>query len=177
MTYTRTRQQRRQERRRLNKKVVSQAKGKTSQIIMDAEGAERLENYTLNSRYPATVLFCVKFDNTSTLQDYIHSCQAGAETFTESPEPQWIVLIKSDSQTALPAPKRDLMKIGTRIVKKRLPEKVCLFLEVTQQEFDEAQGVEKHIAEFIRRFGEMPEDAGFPDWMHAYVYREIDRDL
>ena len=169
-----TRQQRRKARRTANKQIVSEAKQLHIQRMMDAHGTETLANYQLKSKAPALLLFCMPIEADTTLDDWIYACRDIAETLTDDKTPKWCVLIRKDDTTPLPAPRREMMKICTRLFRKVVPKKPCLFLEMTQAEFD-AGAVGKQVMEFMCRFAELPEkrEGPIPDWMHEYLFMEV----
>ena len=169
---TPTRQQRRKTRRKENKKIVAESQRYATRRKMDESGKQTLDNYRIGSKYPAILLHGMRFDETSTLQDYIYFCHETAESFDNTDTPQWILLVRSEADTPLPAEKRKLMKIGTRIFRKSAPKRPFLFLELTQAEV-KANKAERQIAEFIFRCADLPEETGdLPGWLSDYIYRE-----
>lgn len=167
-----TRQQRRSQRRKQNKAVVRESRKLIVKRMSDTKGKEQLENYKLNSKYPAVLLSVVVFDKTTKMDEYLHCCHEWAEALDDNDAPKWIILVKETDETPLPAPKRELMKICTRIFKKVAPRKPCLFLEMTQAEFNNG-ATDTQISAFIRKFNDIYEGDEFPDWLHEHVYREI----
>ena len=166
-----TRQQRRAERRKQNKAVVRASRKLAVQRMSNEEGKAALANYKLSSKDPATLLACTVFTEDTKIDEFIHVCHEWAETLDNNNIPKWIIFIKETAETPLPAPKRELMKICTRIFKKAAPQKPCLFLDMTQEEFDNGN-VGTRIYDFIVRFNDIYEGDEFPDWLHGYIYKE-----
>ena len=168
-------QQRRHEKRKKNKAIVRESRQQVVQRMTDERGQKALAEYQLSSKNSAVLLFCHVFDDTSKLDEYIQGCRECADTLLDDDRPKWIVFIKKTTDTLLPAPKQELMKICTRLFRKVAPHKPCLFLEMTEYEFENG-GVDRQINEFILRFNEVPEEGEFPDWLRNFIYKETPTD-
>lgn len=157
-----TRQQLRKQQRTRNKELRT--------------GQASLKRYRLNSKYPAVMMNVFTFKKDTTLHAFIQTAHEAAEGIQDTYEPKWVLLVRETPDTQLPAEKREIMKICTRIFKKHAPRRPFLFLDITQAEF-ENDVYRERIWEFLEKFSEVPEDAEFPDWMHEYIYREKGKNI
>ena len=164
-----TRQQRRKNTRKFNKSVTQEGKSLLGQKLMDEESKKNLEKYKLSNQYPAVMPFCIVFTEENDLSDYIFSCKEGAEAFTDNTQPKIIMLIR-EIGVKLPAPKQEMMKIGTRIFKKKAPERTYIFLEAKGTQ--ENANILGAIQDFLKKIGEVPENAPPPKWISEYIYEE-----
>lgn len=136
--------------------------------MLDEDGAARFKEYTTSSKDTAIMPICLDFDAKNDVSDYIFGIRESAEAIHDSDQPQFIVLIREPG-VSLPAPKRELMKIGTRILKKHAPNRTYIFLECEgTQESNDILGA---ISFFLSRLGAAPED-GPKDWLEEYIYSE-----
>ena len=164
-----TRQQRRKKNREFNKRVMKEGKTILGQQLLDKDAKKRLEEYTPSNENPAIMPFCIVLEKEHDLNDYIHSCKAGAEAFLNNSQPKIIIFIR-EKGVELPAPKQELMKIGTRIFNKKAPDRTYIFIEAegTQDTAD----ISKPIYSFLKRIGEVPEGEPPPKWLSEYIYSE-----
>ena len=164
-----TRQQRRKNQREFNKKLVKEGTSLLGRRLMDKEAKAEMEQYKPSSEHPAIMPFCIVFREKTHVTDYVQSCRAGAETFLDNDQPKIIILIREPHDIELPAPKKELMKIGTRIFRKYAPDRTYIFIEA---EGTEQEHLLKQIGNFLRRLPEIPDDGPQPEWLWEYVHRE-----
>lgn len=161
-----TRQQRRKDKRDFNKKIQQEGRSLLARRLLGPDGRSEFDEYTASSSNTAVMPFCMVFNEDHDLNDYAFCCREGAEAILDSNQPKFIILIKENG-VELPAPKWEMMKIGTRIFNKKAPNRTYIFLEV-----EEEAGARGAIGEFLSRLGAVPEDEMPPEWLSEYIYRE-----
>ena len=168
MTKKLTRQQRRKNRREFNKTLAKEGKTVIGKRMLDDAARKEFEDYKPSSSDTAVMPFCMVFNQDSDLNDYIHSCKEGAEVFLNNDQPKIIIFIR-EKDCELPATKKEMMKIGTRIFYKKAPHRVYIFLECegSNEDYD----IIPPIREFFDKLGKAPED-GPQDWLSEYIFRE-----
>ncbi len=164
-----TRQQRRKNTRDFNKKIQQEGRSLLGRRLLEPGKKVEFEAYTPSSDSPAIMPFCIAFNKEHDINDYTLCCRDGAEAFLDNDQPKIIVLIKEPG-VELPAPKAEMMKIGTRIFNKHAPNRTYIFIETegTPEDADVAGA----IGFFLGRLAEVPEDAPPPEWLSEYIYRE-----
>lgn len=164
-----TRQQRRQNRRKFNKRVEKEGKTLIGRRLLDPRGKAELERYRTSSDKLCIMPFCIAFEKEHDIGDYVFCCREGAETMLDTDQPKIIVLVTAPG-VELPAPKQEMMKIGTRIFKKKAPHRTYIFIEAegTKEDAD----ISGAIGFFLSRLGAAPEDEMPPKWLSEYVYME-----
>ena len=96
--------------------------------MMSENSKKDFEEYKPSNEHPAVMPFCIAFTEENDLNDYLLYCREGTETFSDNAQPKFIIFIR-EAGVKLPAPKQEMMKTGTRIFKKKAPERTYIFLE------------------------------------------------
>ena len=162
-----TRQQRRQIIRQRNKFTVRSAK-KAKNSTRNRTG---YEDYQLNSTHLAELPLCFVFnDNKTKLQDFINSCREVADTLIDAKNyHKYIVLIRKPD-TALPAPKPELMKIATRLFQKVAPNLTYIFVEANGT--GKTADIPGSIRAFQERLDTSIDAKESLNWLGEYIHKE-----
>ena len=166
-----TRQQRRKDKRKRNKEIRKEGRSLIGKKLLDPRDKDDFEKFTASSNSTSIMPFCIGFNKHNDLNDYAFSCREGAEAFIDNDHSKFVCLIREPG-VEFPAPKRELMKIGTRIFYKKAPNRAYIFLEV--EGTPENADIYGAIGDFMMKLSQVPEGAGPPDWLSEYIYREAD---
>lgn len=166
-----TRQQRRKNKRIANKNTMKEGKTLLGRKMLDQDSKSRFDENVLSSKHTALMPFCILVNEDYTLNDFTYSCREGAETFLDNEQTKYIIVVKKPG-VELPAPYRELMKIGTRIFRQTAPSNIYVFFMVECA----LEDIEEHdpIGDFLKRLDKCVEDDSSNEWLSEYIYRESD---
>lgn len=156
-----TRQQLRRKMRKRNKRERRQIRNK---LLIDTNPNT---NGSVPSNAPMICSFFFDFTQELTLQDYIHACKECAEVLKDTGTVQYIFLMRGEGLSApLPASKREIIKIGTRIFRKKCSQRPYIFLECV----DDSETCFSHAMDaFMKKLKCLKIGDPRPEWMSNYM--------
>ena len=157
-----TRQQLRRKMRKRNKRERQQTRSK---LWIDAN--PDVSGASVPSNAPMIASFVFDFRQGMALQEYIHACRECAELLKDTGTVQYVYFLRGEGLSApLPASKRDMIKIGTRIFHKYCAEKPYVFLEIVE---DTETLMGEAIDTLMKKMGTLQQGEPRPEWLSNYM--------